>query len=186
MAVEAGSLDGTDSSLYSQLTYASAPIVDSNPPSLFKNGIPNHIRREILDICVGWLLMLVIRSGLWRKLWGWLTKKFGGLSATLTSSRAFPLKIIGLVVVIYFVGSLAYLGVTAKGVSLNLITRIWQGQTATIATEIGDLTPSNTTTTTSSETGKPSGFFDFTRRESLIQTAFGLDFDSATPQGKGF
>jgi uncharacterized membrane protein len=127
---------------------------------------------------VGWVLMLVIRSGFGKMLWGWLTKKFGGLSASLTSPRALPLKVIALVVVIYFVGSLAYYGVTASGISLRWITSIWQGQTATIATEFSE--------SKLGEAGKTIGLLDFTQREPLIQTAVGLDFASASPQGKGF
>lgn len=130
---------------------------------------------------LGWLLLLVLRGGWGRKIWGWLTRKLGGLPTILVSPKAFPLKAIGIVVVIYFVGSLAYYGWVASGVPLRAITGIWQGQTTTVITELPKLLPGEP-----SVPGEPSAFFEFTTREPLIQTALGLDFPSASTQGKGF
>jgi len=109
-------------------------------------------------------LLLVIRSGWGRRIWGWLTKKFGGLPQSLTLSRGFSLKALGLVVVIYFIGSLAWYGWAASGYSLNTIVGVLLGQAAITTSEL--LEP--------------------TTREPLIQTALGLDFLSASTQGKGF
>ncbi len=119
---------------------------------------------------LGWLLLWVIRSGWGRRMWGWLTAKFGGLPPSLTSSKAFPLKVIGIVVIIYFVGSLAYYGWAASGSPLGTIAYMWLGQV-------------QATTVTG---GEPSALFDISAREPLIQAALGFDFASASSQGKGF
>jgi uncharacterized membrane protein len=102
------------------------------------------------------------------------------------------LKAIGIIVVIYFVGSLAWYGWAASGVPLRTITGIWQGQTTTIASELPKLVPAvpgkpgAVPGKPGAVPGKPSAFFDFTTREPLVQTALGLDFPSASTQGKGF
>jgi len=133
---------------------------------------------------LGWLLLWVIRSGWGRRVWGWLTEKFGGLPRSLLSPGAFPLKTIGIVVVIYFACSLAWYGWAASGVSLRNITGVWQQQ-ATIATsELPKLVPGEPGKP--AVPGEPSVYFDFTTREPLVQTAIGLDFASASTQGKGF
>lgn len=130
---------------------------------------------------LGGLLLWVIRSGWGKRIWGWLTKKCGGLPQSLTLPRAFPLKTIGIVVVIYFVCSLAWYGWAASGISLRNITGVWQGQAAVATSELPKLVPGEPT-----KPGEPSAYLDFTTREPLIRTAVGLDFTSASTQGKGF
>ena len=125
-----------------------------------------------------WLLIVVMRSGWRRRAWGWLTGKFGGLPASLTSRRAFPLKTITIIVAVYFIGILAYYGLVSSGSYLGGLARMWQEQTSTIITGITELLPG--------ESGEPSTFFDFTAREPFIRTALGLDFPSASSQGKVF
>ena len=139
---------------------------------------------SLFYFALGWLLLVVIRSGWGRRMWGWLTKKVGGLPTSLISPRAFPLKAMGIVVIIYFVGSLAYYGWAASGIPLQALTDIWQRQTTTIISELPKLVPTMPIKPTMPS--EPSAFFEFTAREPLIQTALGLDFPSASTQGKGF
>lgn len=122
---------------------------------------------SLIYFALGWLLLMVIRSGWGRRVWGWATKRFGGLPASLLSPQAFPLKTIGVVMVIFLVCSLAYYGWAASGKPMTRITNIWQKTTAIV-------------------TGEPSRILELTKREPLIQTAFGLDFASASNEGKGF
>ena len=68
---EAGIQKGPDSLLSGKLASTPTLTVDSNPPSLFKDEIPNHIRREILDISVGWLLMLLGIVLMLIAIWRW-------------------------------------------------------------------------------------------------------------------
>ena len=137
---------------------------------------------------LGWLLIILIRSG--RVIWGWLTKKLGGLSPSLTSPRVFPLKAITIIVVVYFIGALAYYGLVGGGSYLEFITGMWQGQVSTITSGVTELLPTEPTEPAEpsepAEPTEPSIFFDFAAREPLIQTALGLDFASASLQGKGF
>jgi len=132
----------------------------------------------IYYLIVGWLLIILIRSGWGRKAWGWLTKRSGGLPPSLVSPRAFPLKAITIIVAVYFVGTLAYFGLVGSGSHLGFIADTLPGKISTITTGVTELLPG--------EPGEPSTFFDFTAREPLIQTALGLDFPTASPQGKGF
>jgi uncharacterized membrane protein len=144
----------------------------------------------LIYFALGLLLLVVIRSSFGRRVWGWLTGKFGGLPASLVSPRAFPLRALCIVVAIYFAGSLAYYAWAASGVSLRAITSIWQGQATAITTELTQLLPRESEmpseSSKSSESSEPSVFLDLTKQEPLIQTAFGLDFPSASTQGKGF
>jgi len=151
---------------------------------------------------VGGLLVILIRSGWVRKIWGWLTGKWGGLPPNLVSPRAFPLKAITIVVAVYFLGIAAYFGWVGGGWFLGFITDTWQGQASTITTGVVELLPDEPGVPDEpdepgvpDEPGEPgvpgvpdepSIFFDFTAREPLIQTALGLDFASASVQGKGF
>jgi len=140
-------------------------------------------------LALGWLLTAVIRNSWGRKVWGWLTKKWGGLPPNLTSPRAFPLKAIGVIVAVYFIGSVAYYGFVGSGGYLDFITSTVQTHTSTVT---AGLVPPPSAPAPGVEklvtqvTQEPPGFFDFTTREPLIQTALGLDFASASSQGKAF
>ena len=136
---------------------------------------------SLFYLALGGLLIIVIRSGWGRRVWGWLTKKWGGLPPSLTSPRAFPLKAISIIVAVYFIGSLAFYGWVGAGGPLNTIITILQGQATTAIIGVTELLPGEPTAP-----GKPPILFDFAAREPLIQTALGLDFPTASPQGKGF
>ena len=151
---------------------------------------------------LGWILIILIRSGWVRRVWGWLTKKWGGLPPSLVSPRAFPLKAITIVVAVYFIGIIAYYGSVSSGSYLGYLANVGQMQTSSIITGVTELWPGEPSEAGESgeptvpgelgepgeptTPGKPSIFFDFTAREPLIQTALGLDFPTASPQGKGF
>ena len=109
-----------------------------------------------------------IRSNIFRKAWGWMTSKFGGLPRSLLSRQALPAKLLIIVVVIYFVAGFAWYGIVASGVNLDLLSSLWTGQTGVITT-----------------TEVPA-FVQFGERDVLVQTALGLDFPRASLQGKGF
>jgi uncharacterized membrane protein len=116
-------------------------------------------------------LVFTIRSNIFKKTWGWMTSKLGGLPKNLLSKQPTPAKLLIILVVVYFVVGLAYYGSVDSGVNLNLVSRLWTQQTTTI------------TTITTTEVP---GFVQFGERDVLIQTALGLDFPQASPQGKGF
>ncbi len=125
-------------------------------------------------------LIFVLRSGFFKKAWGWMTKKFGGLPQSLTSPKALPLKLLMIVVLAYFIAGFAWYGTIASGVNLNLISSLWTGQTGAITSGLTEVVTKPTQST------QPLAFFDFSQRDSLIQTALGLDFPQASLQGKGF
>jgi len=112
--------------------------------------------------------VFLIRSNIFRKAWGWLTSKLGGLPKNLLSRQPTPVKVLIIVVVIYFVVGFAYYGSVASGINLNLVRGLWTQQTTTITT-----------------TEVPA-FVQFDERDVLVQTALGLDFPQASLQGKGF
>jgi len=154
----------------------------------------------------GWLLIMVIRSGWGRRIWGWLTRKFGGLPPNLTSPRAFPLKVIGIIVAVYFISSLIYYGLVGSGGYIGFVISNVQSQTSAITSAFHQttgepavlkieepVTPALEEPVTPAleepvtpALEEPSGFFNFTTRAPLLQTALGLDFASASSQGKAF
>jgi uncharacterized membrane protein len=127
--------------------------------------------------------VFMIRSGVFKRAWGWLTAKAGGLPRSLLSRQALPAKLLIIVVVVYFVAGFAWYGTVASGVNLNLLSKVWAGQTSIIATGLTEIV---TQPTQSAQTTQPISFFDFSNRDPLVQTALGLDFHQASPQGKGF
>jgi uncharacterized membrane protein len=124
--------------------------------------------------------VFVIRSDIFKKAWGWLTAKAGGLPQSLLSRQALPAKLLIIVVVVYFVAGFAWYGITASGINFSLLSRLWTGQTGAITTEFSEIVTQPTQPT------RPIAFFDFSNRDPLIQTALGLDFIQASPQGKAF
>jgi uncharacterized membrane protein len=125
-------------------------------------------------------LVFTIRSNIFKKAWGWMTLKLGGLPKNLLSRQPTPAKVLIILVVVYFVVGFAWYGAIASGVNLSLLSRLWTGQTHNITTELAKI-PTQPTQPT-----QPTAFFDFGGRDVLIQTALGLDFLQASPQGKGF
>jgi len=112
-------------------------------------------------------LVFIIRSRVFKKAWGRLTEKFGGLPRSLTAPGALPVKVLVIVAVVYLISSFAWYGITASGVNLDLLGRVWTLPTTAITTQ-------------------PTGLVEFGQREGLIRTALGLDFLQASLQGKGF
>ncbi len=75
-------------------------------------------------------LVVMLRSDIFRKAWGWLTTKFGGLQERLLSGGSLPIKMLLIVVIIYFVFGVAWYGIVASGVNLNVLrglTGIYSG-----------------------------------------------------------
>jgi len=124
--------------------------------------------------------VFMLRSNIFRKAWGWMTAKAGGLSRSLLSRQALPAKLLITVVVIYFIAGFAWYGTVASGVNLNLLSRLWSNETGVITSGLTEIVsqPSQPT--------QPISLFDFSNRDPLIQAAVGLDFPQASPQGKGF
>ncbi|MGB8707603.1 MAG: DUF2206 domain-containing protein [Dehalococcoidia bacterium] len=121
--------------------------------------------------------VFMLRSNIFRKAWGWLTTKTGGLPRSLLSRQALPAKLLIIVVVTYFIAGFAWYGSVASGVNLNLLSSLWTGQTGVITAGLTEIVTQPT---------QPIAVFDFSNRNPLIQTALGLDFLQASPQGKGF
>jgi len=130
-------------------------------------------------------LVLVIRNGIFQKGWGWLTQKFGGLPRSITEPRVPPAKMLLIVVAIYFIFGFVWYQFTAEGMNLWLVKSLWSTQAGGAVTELGKLVPLSTELSTQPTTG-PIAFFQFSQRDVLVQTALGLDFPEASPQGKGF
>jgi uncharacterized membrane protein len=121
-------------------------------------------------------LVFTIRSNIFRKAWSWMTSKLGGLPKNLLSRQPTPAKVLIILVVVYFVVGFAWYGAIASGVNLSLVSRLWTQQATSITTTI----------TTAPSTTEVPAFIQFGQRDVLIQTALGLDFPQASPQGKGF
>jgi uncharacterized membrane protein len=115
--------------------------------------------------------VFVLRSNTFKKAWGWLTAKAGGLPRSLLSRQALPAKLLIIVVAVYFAAGFAWYGTVASGINLNLVSGLWTQQTTTITTTITTEIPA---------------FVQFGERDVLVQTALGLDFAEASPRGKGF
>ena len=116
-------------------------------------------------------VVLIIRSSPFRRVWNKLTGKSGGLSPSLIAPGALPAKALVIVVVIYFIFSFAWYGTIASGINLRFLNIVAKMPTTAVTEAI---------------TTDPASLVDFSRREGLIQTALGLDFLQASPQGKGF
>jgi uncharacterized membrane protein len=124
--------------------------------------------------------VFIIRSNIFKKAWGWLTAKAGGLPRSLLSRQALPAKLLIIMVAVYFVAGFAWYGTVASGTNLNLLSRLWTSQTGEITSGLTEIVPQPT------QLPQPIAFFDFGSRDLLVQTALGLDFHQVSPQGKGF
>jgi len=125
----------------------------------------------------------IILSGAFQKAWGWLTRKLGGLPPDMKGPRTLPAKVLVTLVVVYYLSGFAWYGTVASGFNANVLSGIWTQQTTIISTEINKLTPKPVEPT---RPIGPPAFFQFGKRDGLIQTAIGLDFPRASPVGKGF
>jgi uncharacterized membrane protein len=128
-------------------------------------------------------VVFIIKSDIFRKAWGWLTAKLGGLPESLTSARALPAKVLIAVVAIYFVVGSAWYGIVASGINLKVIRGLAGTYTDITTTSLGQLVPQPTQP---AQPTQPIAFLDFGHRDALVQTALGLDFSQASPQGKVF
>jgi uncharacterized membrane protein len=144
-------------------------------------------------------LAFIIQSAIFKKMWGWLTKKVGGLPQSLLAPRGLPVKVLVIVVAFYFAFGFAWYATVASGVNLNLVSRLWTSQTKVVTTEIGitgqePTAPSLEPTESSTQPTEPSpeptestiAFFEFGKRDVLVQAALGLDFLRVSLQGKIF
>jgi uncharacterized membrane protein len=148
-------------------------------------------------------IVFIIQSSIFKKMWGWLTKKVGGLPQSLLAPRGVPVKILVIVVAIYFAFGFGWYATVASGVNLRLVSRLFTVQTEAITTEIGITAPAPTEPTeptpteptpteptptepTEEPTESTIAFFEFGKRDVLVQAALGLDFFNVSPQGKGF
>ncbi|MDP6576799.1 MAG: DUF2206 domain-containing protein [Dehalococcoidales bacterium] len=76
----------------------------------------------LIYFAIAWLLIVAIRNSWGRKVWGWLTSKAGGLPPNLISPRAFPLKVLGIIMAVYIISSTAYYGAVGAGGYLGFMT----------------------------------------------------------------
>lgn len=129
-----------------------------------------------------WIIVALIRSKA-RVIWEWLTKKSGGLPREIVSERAFPARTMAVVVAVYLVFMVGWYGAIAQGTALDTIRLIGQGQQSLLSTEIPKLMELGLPSEPDTEGSK---ILEPTEREALVGTAFGLDFASASPLGKGF
>ena len=127
-----------------------------------------------------WVIVALIHSKA-RIIWEWLTRKFGGLPQSLISDRAFSAKTMAVIIGIYLVFMLGWYGAIGGGGALSAIRYIGQGQYSLLSSELTLLTEP-----TPAEPTATSAFLDPATREDLVLTALGLDFFSASAQGKGF
>ena len=128
-------------------------------------------------------LVLIIRSSAFQKIWSWIIIKSGGLPPVMKKPRALPAKALAILVAVYFISALAWYGTVASGLNAAVVGGIWTGHTTTITTEVGKIV------------SKPAGpavstdlpaFLQFSKRDTLVQTALGLDFPRSSPEGKAF
>jgi len=122
-----------------------------------------------------WIIVALIRSKA-RVIWEWLTSKFGGLPEEIASEKAFPSKIMAVIMVIYLVFMLGWYGAIAQGTALNTMARVGQADYSLLSAELYEIIQPTPT----------SKFFEPTKREALVSTALGLDFLTTSGWGKGF
>jgi uncharacterized membrane protein len=122
-------------------------------------------------------LVFLIRSKFFRRAWGWLTRRFGGLPQSLTVPGALPAKGLIILIAVYFAFGITWYATIASGVDLNQLSVLWHNQAEAITSGFSRLT---------SIPVESNAFAQLGQRASLIQTALGLDFSQASIQGKVF
>ncbi len=148
-------------------------------------------------------VVFVIRRDVFRRAWSWLTKKGSYMPQRPKIVRALPVKALMVMVAIYFIFAFAWYGTIASGLNLGSLSTLWTQQISIVTTEVGKLAPEPAEPATPTEPAPPEptepaepatptepaeplAFFQFSKRDVLVQTALGLDFPQASPQGKGF
>jgi uncharacterized membrane protein len=124
-------------------------------------------------------LLLILRSGIFRRIWQWLAGGCDRLPESMAKITRFPYEYI-ILVFVYFSLGLAYYGTVSSGVNLGILEGLWKWQwsdlfSGTIGLAPGPQLPP--APIVSPQLGSS---------DSLIRTALGLDFLSATPSGKVF
>jgi uncharacterized membrane protein len=123
---------------------------------------------------IGLSLIFLIRSKAFKRAWGWLTGKFGGLPESLTALGALPAKGLIILIAVYVTFGIIWYATIASGVDLAQLNIIFKNQLSIINSGAG-LLPNGFHTTLKS--GPPA---------SLVGTALGLDFAQVSIQGKLF
>ncbi len=155
-------------------------------------------------------VVVVIRGDVFRRAWAWLTRKRSHLPQRLKTVRALPVKALMVMVAIYFIFGFAWYATVTSGLNLGSLSSLWTQQINIVTTEMGKLAPESAepapaeptepapaepaqpteptepTEPAPAEPAEPLAFFQFSKRDVLVQTALGLDFPQASPQGKGF
>ena len=156
-------------------------------------------------------VVFVIRRDAFKRAWAWLTRKRADVPQRLKTAPALPVKALMVMVAIYFIFGFAWYGTVTLGLNLRSLSGLWTQQINIITTELGKLAPEPAESTepapaepaepaeptepaepaeptepATPEPTEPLAFFQFSKRDVLVQTALGLDFPQASPQGKGF
>ena len=149
-------------------------------------------------------VVVVIRRDVFRRAWAWLTRKRSHLPQRPKTAPALPVKALMVMVAIYFIFAFAWYGTVTSGLNLGSLSSLWTQQINIVTTELSKLAPESAesiepapaeptepapaepTEPAPAEPAEPLAFFQFSKRDVLVQTALGLDFPQASPQGKGF
>jgi uncharacterized membrane protein len=111
------------------------------------------------------LLVLLFKTRIFRTMWSWITKKWGGLPETINEpgSGAVSLWIIGIPVIIYYVAAFLWYWLVASGVNLSMLSYLWISQS-----------------------GSATHMFAGAPQDPFVRAALGYDFVSASIPGKLF
>jgi len=124
-------------------------------------------------------LIIVLRSSIFVRAWGWLTRKTGGLPPHYygKAGGSLPLQIILVPFVFFIIFVLIGYSIMSSGINLELITSLWTKYTNQLGNQItgalfGPMSWSSLSL--------------FRQSDSLIRAAFGMDFMSVSWQGQLF
>lgn len=124
-------------------------------------------------------MFLILRSRAFRRTWQWLSRRYGGLPDSLSATSGFPYEYI-ILVFVYFSLGLAYYGTVSSGINLATLEGLWKWQWSDLLSGVGGLVA------VPQQTPAPIVAPQLGSTDSLIRTALGLDFLSATLSGKVF
>lgn len=116
-------------------------------------------------------LILLLRSGLFSRIWGYITSRTGGLPEQYKTANARTLPVLTLIIpaVLYWALSLTWYILIAGGINFGMLRSLWTSQSAAVATTAGNGLSATTTT-----------------HDLLIRAALGMDFFDVTWQGMLF